>query len=259
LVLLDQQWYPLMITDRQMPVMDGIALIEAARQRVAQDMHIMILTTQDDRLDCERGYAAGADEYLAKKVPDAELFVRIHGAFSALTLRGLVHEAQRTLREASNIDPESGAATADELQAILTTEIQRAQRHGRKLAVITVGVDPASGAGMNLTSEMLHDVVDTIARAMRLCTDRVGRLPAPTGAVFAIVLPETGQIGVRVVSERLGNLLGRWACDRGEPLTFSYGLAAIEDEADHLSADPDSILMAAEHHRLRSGRPQRTD
>ena len=113
LQLIEQQWYPLVITDWPMPVMDGITFTEALRGRGATDTYIIMLTMREASVDYERGYVAGVDDYLSKRVPDAELFARITAAFNTLALRRSLKEAQAALEQAAAIDTESGAfATA---------------------------------------------------------------------------------------------------------------------------------------------------
>ena len=115
LQLIEQQWYPLVITDWLMPVMDGIAFTEALRGRGATDTYIIMLTMREASVDYERGYVAGVDDYLSKRVPDAELFARITAAFNTLALRRSLKEAQAALEQAAAIDTESGAFALREL------------------------------------------------------------------------------------------------------------------------------------------------
>ena len=104
LALLSQQWYPLVITDWQMPVMDGIALTETLRGRGLDDTFVIMLTMRGADIDYGRGYLSGVDDYLTKKASDAELFARIHAAFNTLALRRSLKETQAALEESVSID-----------------------------------------------------------------------------------------------------------------------------------------------------------
>ncbi len=66
LEVLDRQWYPLVVTDWHMPVMDGLALTQTLRARGTEDTHIIMLTMRDASTDFEQGYVAGVDDYLTK-------------------------------------------------------------------------------------------------------------------------------------------------------------------------------------------------
>lgn len=58
----------LVLTDLEMPVMDGIELIEAMRRNKAlSSTPVVILTSHDSESDRQRGLAAGADAYVVKR------------------------------------------------------------------------------------------------------------------------------------------------------------------------------------------------
>ena len=90
--------YPVMIVDWTMPVMDGIAFTEAVRALGAKDAYIVMLTAKDGEFDVERGYEAGVDDFLNKKVREPELLARINTAFSTYALRREVVELRARLR-----------------------------------------------------------------------------------------------------------------------------------------------------------------
>jgi len=60
-----------------------------------------MLTVLDSSFDYERAYEAGVDEYLTKKMPEIELFARIHAAFNTLNLRRALQEASAQLAAVS--------------------------------------------------------------------------------------------------------------------------------------------------------------
>ncbi len=90
---LDREWFPVVLTDWQMPVMNGLELTERLRAQGSTDTYVIMLTVLDSGLDYELAYAAGVDDYLSKKRPEIELLARIHAAFSTVQLRLLLSEA----------------------------------------------------------------------------------------------------------------------------------------------------------------------
>ena len=231
--LIEQQWYPLVITDWLMPVMDGIAFTEALRSRGATDTYIIMLTMREASVDYERGYVAGVDDYLSKRVPDAELFARITAAFNTLALRRSLKEAQAALEQAAAVDNESGAFALRELYTRLHGEIRRAQRYGRKLTLLTLAVSAAERAtavSVAITPEMLRGIVQTIESVVRLQIDWTGRLDIEQGAAFAVVLPESSISEAPRIKERLLDALRRHAEGLDTlQLSFAFGVAALED------------------------------
>jgi two-component system, chemotaxis family, chemotaxis protein CheY len=56
----------LILTDMNMPEMDGAGLIRAVRGELLRDTPIIIITTRGEQRDRERGMAAGANGYITK-------------------------------------------------------------------------------------------------------------------------------------------------------------------------------------------------
>ena len=235
LQLIEQQWYPLVITDWLMPVMDGISFTEALRHRGATDTYIIMLTMREASVDYERGYVAGVDDYLSKRVPDAELWARITAAFNTLALRRSLKEAQAALEQAAAIDADSGAFALRELFTRLHGEIRRAQRYGRKLTLLTLGVgvaERATAVEVAPSPEMLRGFVQTIESVVRVQIDWTGRLDSERGAVFAVVLPESSISEAPRIKERLLAALRRYAEGFAAlQMTFAFGVAALEDSS----------------------------
>lgn len=251
--VLAKQWYPLLITDWHMPVMDGLALTKTLREGGAEDTYIIMLTMRDASNDFEQGYVAGVDDYLTKRVSDPELFARIYAAFNTLALRRSLREAQVAVMEQSvGIDAESGAFSPTELQGRLLSEIRRGQRYGRQLAVITLGVH-VQGAPANASipdARILKSVVQAIDSTVRAHVDWIGRLDAGVGAVFAVILPEAGITETPMIKERIMAALNRYAGNLPVPLVFTYGTTALErDGNDSAPVDAGEMLNVAEHCR----------
>ena len=61
--------YDLVIVDINMPVLDGLRLIQLIRQEPQQDeLRIVVITTEGATADRDKAMALGADEYLTKPV-----------------------------------------------------------------------------------------------------------------------------------------------------------------------------------------------
>lgn len=254
---LGRQWYPLVITDWHMPVMDGLSLTQTLRGRGTEDTYIIMLTMRDASTDFEQGYVAGVDDYLTKKVSDPELLARIYAAFNTLALRRSLREAQEAVMEQSvSIDVESGAFSHSELQGRLLSEIRRGQRYGRPLAVLTLGVRiegrPADDCVPDAPT--LKGVVQAIDAAVRAHVDWIGRMEVPVGAVFAVVLPEAGIAEAPLIKERMMVTLSRYVSSAPVRLVFSYGVAALErDGNDSTPVEAAEMLDVAEHCRACPG------
>jgi len=65
---LKKQEVDLILTDMNMPVMDGAGLITAVRQELKRDTPIVIITTKGEQRDRERGMHCGANGYVTKPI-----------------------------------------------------------------------------------------------------------------------------------------------------------------------------------------------
>jgi DNA-binding response OmpR family regulator len=290
LAMLSRRWMPVVITDWQMPVMDGIAFTEELRARGVEDTYVIMLTMRESSMDYERGYHAGVDDYLTKKLPDAELFARIHAGFNTLALRRSLQQTRTELQNASRVDAESGASSTSETLHRLQSEIRRAQRYGRLLSLITLGVHPVQAAAdsrggatsasplldasasapapavevsqqqpatLGVGSPVLNAIVQSVQGVLRTHVDWVGRLPTDNGKVaFAVVLPEAGAPDGPAIKERIRRALEviPAAVFGGQPLAFDFGLASLErGSRDSRLIDAPELVSVAEHCRACSG------
>ncbi len=63
---LKSQDVDLILTDMNMPEMDGAGLITAVRQELKRDTPIIIITTRGEQRDRDRGMSVGANGYVTK-------------------------------------------------------------------------------------------------------------------------------------------------------------------------------------------------
>jgi len=83
----------LVITDRIMPEMDGIALCRSIRASdISGYVYIIILTISGSKEDIVDGINAGADDYVTKPFNLEELKVRVDSGLRVLALEQSLHE-----------------------------------------------------------------------------------------------------------------------------------------------------------------------
>lgn len=73
---LEQEYVDLIITDVMLPDMDGFELIRQLRES-GSTLPILLVTAQETLADKERGFTAGADDYIVKPVEVEELLLRV--------------------------------------------------------------------------------------------------------------------------------------------------------------------------------------
>lgn len=184
--------YQLLITDWEMPEMDGIALCRELRcSQVQGYVYTILLTARDSTEHVVAGLRAGADDYLTKPVIEAELIARLSTGKRIVTLERSLRTANEENHRLSITDPLTGAFNRRHLMEQLPHEIERAERYGRALSVIMCDVDHFK----TINDTHGHQVGDEVLRWFREVLQRGVRssdwLARYGGEEFLIVLPET--------------------------------------------------------------------
>ena len=139
---LQSRFAPVVIADRRMPVMDGLALCRAIRQRQWPGyVYILLLTAQDAEEDILAGLDAGADDYLGKRASSAQLLARLRSAQRILSLEHSLKQALAQKRHLSLTDPLTGAANRRHFLKRLSGELRQAQRTDGQLRLLCLDID----------------------------------------------------------------------------------------------------------------------
>jgi DNA-binding response OmpR family regulator len=190
--LLRTQSFPLVITDWQMPRMDGIQMTERLRSEGDNETYIIMLTVLDDASSHERGYFAGVDDYLSKRAPDAKVVMAIRAAFKAVEMRRALRAAKEQ-RDGGTVGDTSSGVLIDRLRA----EVKRAARYKRDLSILVVQLESDSGKAV---ADVIPRAVEIVASRVRTDIDFVARYRSVDGVHrIAVVLPETARtVGLQV-------------------------------------------------------------
>ncbi len=76
----------LVVTDLDMPVMDGFELIKQVRASDLRYRYLIVLTSSEDEGSLVRALSLGADDYIAKPVVPDEMRLRVEGGIRLLRL-----------------------------------------------------------------------------------------------------------------------------------------------------------------------------
>ena len=76
----------IVITDIQMPLVDGFEVIKTIREQEDLFTYIMALTTLEDKEELLKGLRLGTNDFITKPVMDEELQLRMEGALKLLRL-----------------------------------------------------------------------------------------------------------------------------------------------------------------------------
>jgi DNA-binding response OmpR family regulator len=88
LAILKKQAVQIVITDWEMPNLDGLQLCRAIREsELSGRLYILFLTSHSEKSQLVEGIDAGADDYLTKPAHPAELSVRVRNGERTLKAR----------------------------------------------------------------------------------------------------------------------------------------------------------------------------
>lgn len=165
----------------------------------------------------------------------------------ALRMAALVHDTRRL----AATDPLTGLMNRRAFLEAFEREHSRAVRHALPMTLVMVDVDHFKRVndthGHDAGDAVLRAVAASLARGARK-SDLVARWG---GEEFVLFLPQTGEAGARVASERLRRAIAelRPATPSGAsvPVTASFGLASatVPTPADELSSRADRALYVA--------------
>lgn len=138
---------------------------------------------------------------------------------------------QKALEEVEALkrqDTLTGLTNRRSLDDRIAEEIGRWERYRRPLGLILMEMDDFGGVnesyGREVGDELLHHVATVITHSVRT-TDLAARYG---GLEFAMLLPETNEMGALIVAERLRmDLEGQIILPMIRPLTASFGVAML--------------------------------
>ncbi len=246
-----KQYYPFLVTDWEMPEMDGIELCKAVRNlQLDGYVYALLLTARNAKEHIIAGLEAGADDYLVKPVHEPELIARLNTGRRILALEHSLRAANERNRILSVTDPLTGAFNRRYMMEQLPRELERCRRYGNPLSVIMCDVDHFKQVndvkGHSAGDDVLQQFVARMQRSIRATSDWVARLG---GEEFLIVLPETGFQGAMFVAEKIRAIMTSvpFVTREGDVVaTSSFGVASTELHGPDLAMKSETLIRAAD-------------
>jgi diguanylate cyclase (GGDEF)-like protein len=235
------------ITDWQMPGMDGTAIVRAIRDHAGTGYaYVIVLTGAADELQARQTMEAGADDLLIKPLDPAQLERKLIAAGRVIALHRDVHDVARQ-------DALTGLANRLRLTEDLAALRGRIERYGHVYCVAVFDVDDFKAlndaSGHAAGDAVLREVAGALQREVR-SGDVVYRYG---GEEFLVLLPEQSLESATLAAERLRGAVEALGIARpeGGVVTVSGGVAALDDT---LSA-PEQVFELADQalYRAKAG------
>ncbi|MEW5942362.1 MAG: diguanylate cyclase [Pseudomonadota bacterium] len=145
-----------------------------------------------------------------------------------------LQKAEQEAEELKHRDSLTRLANLKQLDIRLAEEIQRWERYRRPLALVLLDIDDFASIneqyGRRVGDEMLQHVATILKNSLR-SIDLVARYG---GQEFAMLLPETNEMGAMIVAERMRmDLESMLILPLLRPITASFGVAMLLPEEKH--------------------------
>ena len=138
------------------------------------------------------------------------------------TLQKLQDEIETLKRN----DGLTGLANLKLLDARVSEEIQRWERYRRPLALVLIDLDDFGIINDEFGREVGDELLQHVATILNGATRTLDLVARYGGQEFAVLLPETNEMGAMIVAERLRmDLEGQLILPLLRPLTASFGVA----------------------------------
>jgi len=248
--------FQLLVTDWDMPGMDGATLCRRVREaHLPGYMYMLLLTGHSSTESLVAGLEAGADDYIRKPANEAELLARLNAGQRIVRLEQSLREANAKIQQLSITDPLVGIYNRRYLNDQLMHEVERARRYGYPLAAVMADLDLFKQIndqhGHQVGDEVLRGFVEVAKAAIR-ASDWLARYG---GEEFVVVLPETDLGGAGKTADKI-----RTACastpiaTAAGPVTItaSFGVAALDFGNGPVATAAESLLRQADEALYRS-------
>lgn len=263
LPLLENGDIDLVLTDVEMPGLNGFELTREIRQRYPDDWFpIIFLSGQSDEKHYEEGIDAGGDDYLTKPVSPIVLKAKILAMERIANMKKALDSANSRLEKLSTQDPLTKVSNRRDLEQSLLKEWKLHKRKGTELAAIMLDIDFFKPYNDNYGHQQGDECLKSVAKALKKCLHRSHDLLARYGGEeFAIVLPDTSLDGATHVANRVIDSLKQLNLPHEHStaathITVSMGISSTSANSETptglLKQADDALYLAKENGRNRS-------
>jgi two-component system, cell cycle response regulator len=232
--VLDSTQCHIVLTDWQMPDMDGLALCRQVRLRLQESyVYVLMLTIRDSDSDMLTGLAAGADDYVVKGAPFEQILARLEIG-RRITRGSQSRTNQHETHGLSYSDPITNAHSLGYFEHHLPREFARSQRSGHPLAVLTCNIDGFARDHDPFGNDASDEVLRSFVAGVNGCIRKADWIARTGHNIFMIVLPETTGTGAQCVAEKLTRLFSLLPLDtRAGSIRLGANIEATAIVAQH--------------------------
>jgi len=205
-ILKSHEFFDVLITDWNMPIMDGIELSQKVRE-IALSSHyiyIILLTSKGDFSDIVEGFTHGkVDDYIPKPFEDTELQLRLQVGYRLISserkLRMYTENLELLVREQTKAIRETQEEIISRLFSALESRDQETAEHVERIGFMSANICTILGWDQNMIDSMraaapLHDI------GKIGISDNILLKPGPLTKEEIILIQQHSAIGAKILS-----------------------------------------------------------
>lgn len=249
-VLTQDEGIELVITDLDMPVLNGYDLIKRIREssisRIS-NIPVIVVTGAEDLKAKYRAFVEGANDFISKNSDRVELMARVRAHQKlAQTIRDL-EASKLILKSQADTDPLTKLTNRRSFFQKADDSLALMKRHKEHFSVLMVDIDHfktindtyGHQAGDYILIEVANILNDNVRTNDVLA--RVG------GEEFTIALPYSNRLASIVMAERLRSAISSKRFEYGGKhisVTISLGVASLDKEEEEFSSVEELLAVA---------------
>jgi two-component system, cell cycle response regulator len=251
LVLFEEAFFPIVITDWLMPGMGGLKLCAELRSRALPSyVYVVVLTGFDQAHGAVQALQAGADDYLCKSASPAELQARLRVAERIVTLEQRLRRTLETKARQAASDGLTGLANRRAFDRQFNSDFKRARRFREDLSILLIDVDHFKQVndryGHMIGDQVLQQLAIRLRGGLPRDFDFLGRLG---GEEFVVLLPHTERAGAALVGERLRDAVASQPISTSAAelqITVSIGVSSLLTNSVREQPTPEDLMDEAD-------------
>lgn len=199
-----------LITDWEMPGMNGLELVRQIRQTdLPYYIYIMMITGKQERDRVIQGLDTGADDYLIKPFDSREFIARVTAGERIVHLETRLRQTNEEMEKLLNLDYLTDLLNRRAVYAAARAELEHSKRTGQPIAVLFLDLDGFKQINDQYGHLVGDEILKAIASALQANLrpyDICGRW---AGDEFIILLPGSNLQDVGNVAQRIRTVIGQ--------------------------------------------------
>jgi len=237
----------LVLTDYNMPVMDGLELTHEIRKTYSKDeLSILALSGNDDDEITALFLKHGANDYIKKPFSKEEFSVRVNNTIEAL-------ENIQTIMHYANRDYLTGLYNRRYFFDSMQEYVEDVKESGEKFAVAMIDIDHFKKVNDTYGHDVGDKVIVTLADILRSSTNPQDVVARFGGEEFCVVLKNINRYSALDILERIRQTVESYSVDIGKEqfVSFTISIGAVihkeEDDLEESINEADMCLYKAKN------------